>query len=394
MHPLPLAALVLVAVVTVGASVLQHRRVSRLTLELADLRAQLSEVPGATPASTRPIPMPAAPARSVARSSLDAGDPSLSRRLDAIEDLLASLSAANEHLMDRGQLPLSAEKTAQLLAKLSDPTLADRDRLQALRLLRRNDSLDDGALQVSLQWLNDASDTGTRTRLVQQLAGLTNAVLKAPLLALAAGDPSTEVRQQAVTGLRKFIEDPQVEAQLWSVLTSESEAGIRREARNALMEGPLNESRVASLRQRASETTGSLEERTLAWQALRKSGIDAPEVTSALAQLAMAPMETRDRLRLFETFNQASDPAFVAPLVNGLQDPNPTVRARAADALSDFRTEPVVEEWYRYLAENDADPGVRRQAVRVLNQESANDRARNMMQRMRPGQAPRDRGRP
>ena len=42
------------------------------------------------------------------------------------------------------------------------------------------------------------------------------------------------------------------------------------------------------------------------------------------------------------------------------------VRERAAGALSGFRSEPVVQEWLEYLAENDADQRVRREAFQSL----------------------------
>jgi HEAT repeat protein len=54
------------------------------------------------------------------------------------------------------------------------------------------------------------------------------------------------------------------------------------------------------------------------------------------------------------------------PLVYGLQDPNPIVRERAADALSGYKEDPAIVEWLRYVWENDADPRVRREAQQSL----------------------------
>jgi HEAT repeat protein len=281
---------------------------------------------------------------------------------------VARLAESNEHLMDRGQLPLSAAKTEQLLSKFSDTSAPDRDRLQALRLLRRNDALGDDALQQALQWLQGSTNAATRTRLVQQLSGLTNAALRDPLLALATTDANAEVRQRAISGLRAFVDDPQVEAQLWGMLQGDATAGIRRQLRDVLTDGPLSEARLESLRQRAVSGTATLDERTLAWEALRGSGNSNPEVSASLAQLAMTTTDTSERLRLFEAFNSASDPAFIPSLVQGLQDPSPQVRARAADALSDFRSDPAVAEWFQYVAANDTDAAVRRQAARAMEQ--------------------------
>ena len=58
--------------------------------------------------------------------------------------------------------------------------------------------------------------------------------------------------------------------------------------------------------------------------------------------------------------------AGVKRVVAAMQDPNPLVRERAADALNDFSSDPNILQWLRYVAENDADPAVRRQAFRAL----------------------------
>jgi len=180
------------------------------------------------------------------------------------------------------------------------------------------------------------------------------------------------------------VNDPVVETQMWELLLKDTDEGVRRQARDVIIDGPVSEARAAALRDRAVAAASTLEERAIAWEALKSSGQGSPEVSAALSQLAQTTTDTRERLQLFEAFNEASDPAFIPPLVQGLQDSSPLVRARAADALSDFRSEPAIEEWFRYLAENDSDPTVRRQAMRVLNQGSRGTR---------PGQRPPGRGR-
>ncbi|MBC8003705.1 MAG: HEAT repeat domain-containing protein, partial [Opitutaceae bacterium] len=57
------------------------------------------------------------------------------------------------------------------------------------------------------------------------------------------------------------------------------------------------------------------------------------------------------------------------PLVFGLQDPNPLIRQEAADALSRHATDPAVREWLQYVASNDADPRVRREAYQALQEQ-------------------------
>lgn len=363
MRPLPAIPALLVALVLGAALVLQHQRLQRLNSDLTRLRMELGDRPLL---EADPGESPAQPA-SRNLGLVSTADPSLQHRLIAVEEAVATLMEANEHLMSRGQIPLSSEKRNQLLAQLSDPTADERERLRALRLLRRGGGLDDDVVQQVVGWLNGSTNGGLQLRLLQQLAGLTNSALRDPLLALVSAGGNAEVQQRVIGALRPFMEDPQVEAQLWGLLQKDGAAGVRREVREALVEGPASEARVAALRLKASNPTATLDERSVAWEALRASGQTAPEVSASLAQLALTTTDSQERVRLFEAFNQASDPAFVPSLVQGLQDPSPLVRAKAADALSDFRSDPAIEEWYRYLVENDTDPTVRRQASRVLN---------------------------
>ncbi|MFO1461491.1 MAG: HEAT repeat domain-containing protein [Verrucomicrobiota bacterium] len=378
MRSIPTVPALLVAAALAGALGFQQHRINQLASQLGEVRRDLLKVTG------EPAPAPETQIEPAEHASAPADAP-LIRRLISVEQAVERLTEANDHLMNRGQLPLTTGKREQLLAQLENPSAEDRERLQALRLLRRNGSIPDEALRATLDWLGSTTNAGVQSRLLQQLSGLTNASLQAPLLALATGSSGVEVRQKAVGALRPFVGDPQVDSQLWDLFLKETDPGLRRQAREALVEGPVSDARAAVLRDRASAPANTVEERTLAWEALRSAGKSTPEVSAALAQLAQNTTDTRDRLRIFEVFNEASDPAFIPPLVQGLQDPSPLVRARAADALSDFRSEPAVEEWFRYLAENDADPNVRRQAMRALSDRAATQ----------PGRQPgRPRGRP
>jgi hypothetical protein len=50
-----------------------------------------------------------------------------------------------------------------------------------------------------------------------------------------------------------------------------------------------------------------------------------------------------------------------------LQDASPLVREPAAKALKDYNTDPNVQKWLRWAAENDSDPAVRKEAFSALN---------------------------
>jgi HEAT repeat protein len=354
----------LIIVVTLSFAValgIQHQSIRKLQTELSALTVSPA-VPAVIDDSTESPAVPVAllPVATVAPAS------DLPQRVASLEQVLAQLVQASEYLMDRGQLPPDPAKIAELNQILADPSSSDRDRLQALRLLRRNNVLTDDTVHLAANWLSTATNGNVRETILQQLAGRTNAILREPLLRLATIDPDDDVREQAVENLRRFAGDAGVEAQLWQMLRAEPDRGVREEIADALRAGPASAARVAALRERALGPQSSLEERLIALRALQDANADASDVAASLALMAQQTQNPVERARLFREFDRANDPAFVPPLVQGLQDPNPVVRERAADALSDFRSDPNIQQWLRYVAENDADPRVRREAFRGL----------------------------
>lgn len=355
--------LILTAVLAlVGAMAIQHQYTRRLASDVAALRQELA------------VAEPAQPKIEARRErAMSWGDPAISQRLDALEQTVAQLVRNSEYLMERGQLPASANKVTDLFAKLNDPTAPDRDRLQALRTLRRSGGMSDDTVAHAVQWAKNATNADTRDDILSALEGLTNSVLREPLLAFAANDPDSSVREQALDSLRRFVSDPQVEAQFWKMINDPDE-DIRDTAMDGIIEGPKTPERFAALEQRAKNPDGSLDERLLAWRALRAANQDVPDVSAALIDMAKTSQDPFQRARVIQAFDDAVESAtgrdapLLPPLVQGLQDPSPLVRERAADALNDFRADATVQQWLRYAAENDPDPAVRRQAARAITQ--------------------------
>ena len=319
--------------------------------------------PSAVPDSE---PAPAAPRRPPATRAVAVADEELNERVGVLEKTVAQLTAASEHLMSRGQLPLADHKRAELEQKVMDLSASDRDRLQALRLLRRNGSLSEAMVQQTLSWLKIATNNGLREDLVQQLGSATNSLLREPMIKLATSDPNSDVRERAIQNLRGAVSDPQVEALLWNLARTDTDGDVREEAEEALREAPMTDARRTDMRARALDPNSSLDDRLLAVQVLRESGDAASEATAALAQLAQASKDPRERARVFEAFDGSTDPNMKLPLVHGLSDPDPLVRERAADALSGYKTDPAIVEWLKHVAANDADPRVRREASQAL----------------------------
>jgi HEAT repeat protein len=294
-------------------------------------------------------------------------DTDLRERVAALETQVSQLMQNSDYLMSRGQLPLAQNKIAELEQKLLDPNAPERERLQALRLLRRNGAMSDTTVQHALSWLQTATNNGLREDIVEQLGGTTNHLLRGPMMNLATTDVNPDVRQQAVENLRRFLTDPQVEALLWSLARSDSDGGVREEAEEALREGPMTDARRNALQARALDPNSSLDERLIAVSALRESGEMAAEATAALAQFAQTTQDPSERARVFGAFDGSTDPNMKLPLVYGLQDPDPVVRQRAADALSGYKADPAIVEWLKHVASSDADPRVRREASQALN---------------------------
>jgi hypothetical protein len=347
----------------VAVGLLWAQTVRKLRLELADVRQQLADM-GSQPANETTagsVPSGISPAR---RS----GDAGLGRRVDELEGAVAQLARASEYLMERGQLPLAANKIEDLSRLFNDATAADRERLRALGLLRRNGGMSDEVVQQALGWLQSSTNAGTRRDLVQQLRGSTNAAVKAPLMGLVSADPNGNVREEAVETLRRFTDDPAVESALWNAALNDPDGDVRDEAREAVREGPAGEARLAALRERATNPQATLDEQLMALETLRNANAPTSDIVAGLALLAQNTQDPAQRTRLFQSFDDFDDPATKMPLVLGLQDPNPLVREEAADALSRHAADPAVREWLQFVANNDADSTVRREAMQALQE--------------------------
>lgn len=358
-------ATVVCALALAGVAAVQHGTLTVLRGDLAAVRQELAEMRG------RPAERPSAPAALVARepARVSSADAQLERRLASLEQSVAQLAEASRQLMERGQLRPDEEFLADMRRKLLDAAAPDRDRLNALRVLRRSGGgLDDAVLQQVAAWAQGAADGGVRENVLNTLEGMTNAVLRAAFLQMAATDAEADVREQAVDNLRRFVNDPQAEALLWDRLRNDPDERVRDEAASALRSGPFTEARLAALKARAASANAPLEERLLAWGALRNARVNTADINASFAQIAQSTTDPVERARLFRAFDGASDPAMIPPLVNGLLDPNPAIRQQAADSLSGLKTDATVQQWLRYISQTDPDPQVRREALQALEE--------------------------
>ena len=340
----------------IGISALHVYTTGQLKRELREVRTQLSEATG-----TQPRVEAAGAGRSVSLGTLPS-------RVSNLEQRMAELTKTSEFLTDRGIMPPSPERADQMKQRFFDPNASDNDRLRAFRMMRRSGEVTDDLALQAVQWAQTSTNMNTRRELFRQLDGLTNSTLKQPLLGMLANEKDGRLREELVDVLGDFASDPAVESKLWELALNDPNGDVREQAEEHLTEGTMTGDRLASLRQKAADANLPLEARLLALRGLREANATAPEVIAEMASLAQTSADPVQRARLFDAFDGLNDPNLMPPLVYGLQDPNPIVRERAADALSAFASNPEIQQWLNFIIQNDADPRVKREAYQALEQ--------------------------
>ena len=360
--------LVLAAIV-----VLQMTTTAKMKAEMEQLRAELSGVQESG-VHDDPEGLPARPDQPRRTGGVSLG--TLPGRVTTLEQSVAELGKISEYLVERGMVPPSEERLSEMRERFFDPNASDGDRLRGLRLLRREGQLTDGVALQALNWLQSSTNANTRRQLLRQLDGATNAVMAQPLLAQLGTEESGNVREELVDVLGSFANDPAIESKLWELAMNDPNGEVREEARDALTDGNMTPERVESLKQKATNPNASLDERLLALEGLKEADTHPPEVLAEMTHLVQTSTDPVVRAKLYDALDGINDPSLMAPLVAGLQDANPIVRERAADALGSFSSDPRIQEWLNHVIANDADPRVQREAAQALEQSRRRDRGR------------------
>jgi HEAT repeat protein len=326
--------------------------------QIRQLKREISTLRGETPMQSEAKPEAVAPASNP--DDIEA----LRSRLTHLEQTVAHLPRTSR--IAQAENTPSEDELVRLQQRFADPATPDNERVRAIRTLRRSNKLGDDAVVQTLATLQTSTNAGIRRELLQSLEGSTNAALKQPLLAMLDTEMGDNgAREQVVNMLRRFADDPTVEAKLWDLALNDPNTRVRDQARDALSRAPATPERVEQLLNRASNPDASLDERLVSFRALRVAKSQTPELVADLGTLAQNTTDPIARAKLFKSFNGLTDPSLMAPLVNGLQDTDPVVRQNAANALSEF-PDPRVQQWLTHLIQNDADPAVKREAHAAL----------------------------
>ena len=347
------------AIVVLGLGAVQVKEMTAFRAELAELRAELQGSQEPTTAEAK------GPQKTVV---LDRNS-GLHGRLSSLERAVADLTKASETLMDRGMVPPSEDRLAQMQDRFFDPNASEADRVRSLRLLKRNNrQLNDEIVTQAMNLLQTSTNGNTRRQLLQQLEGVTNAALKQPIMAMLESETTRDIREGLVEVLSEFAGDAAVENKLWQLALHDPDGDVREEAQDALEDAPATPERVQKMQATALNAQASLDERLMSMRALQEANALAPEVVTEMVNLAQNSSDPVERAKLFRAFDGINDQNLMAPLVQGLQDPNPIVRENAADALGSFASDPRIKEWLNHVIANDTDPRVKREAHAALEQ--------------------------
>ena len=333
--------LIVLALGVIGLLVAQHRSLRDLRKQFGALETRFSEVDSGSAA-----PMDSDRPREVA--ALD--NSALIRRVTDLEKIVMHALATN--------------KTEDLQAKVAAAGTTDAEKLNALRLLRRNKGLSDEVVQHALDWLQSTQDAALRREILQQIDGATNAAAKQVLMNLLA-DTDPRIRQEAIENLRHLAGDPDVERKLLDLM-NDQDPKIRERAEDALRDGPVTPARIARSQQQLSDPNIPIDQKLTAFHIIEEGGGDISASVAAMLQIAQTSQDPAVRAKIFRALDGVTDPQLVQPFVTALQDPDPALRRRALSGLRRFNGDPKVREWLQYVATTDADPRVQKEAKQAL----------------------------
>jgi hypothetical protein len=354
--------LLTLAAVAIGALVLtflQLMKINRLQREVSALHSQ-------------PTAVSYGSGLGAPSARLEASIENLEYRLQRLEFASTEFSGVIEVLQKQGDLPLQAETIASLKVQLQNPDATDQDRFRALRLLRGTQNLSDDLFYDVLAWLQTATNAHTRRTLVSRLKDFPNADYRQPLLELLDKEDSLAVRYQIIASLHPFRGDSQVEDRLWQLSQNDPDRRLRELALQELAKGQLTSERIAALQANAMRPDLPLEDQLQAFRTLRNAQAISPAVLDKWIDLAGRAEDPSRRAKILSALDGVTDERIKVPLVQGLQDPSPVVRERAAHILGRFaHSDARIREWLIYVSQNDSDPEVQREAHRMLEREPA-----------------------
>jgi HEAT repeat protein len=120
-----------------------------------------------------------------------------------------------------------------------DPNLSASEKLAALDQLRDNGAQTPEVISHMLDFYLSNQDPGTRAEILSQFDGVTDPILKIPLLDGLANDPNARVREEAADSLSGYLDDPKVVEWLQFAASNDPDSRVREEAADVLEDAGL-----------------------------------------------------------------------------------------------------------------------------------------------------------
>lgn len=291
------------------------------------------------------------------------------------ESLVAALNRRAAPETPQPPAPNQDQVVASSMQTLLDTSMPERERSQALALMRgaQGSIQEDAAIHAAIALAAESSDSNIRGTVWQQLRGADKPYLIQPLLAALETETDDFPRQMAVTALGDYLDDPSVRSALESVARDDPSAQIRDVAAAAT----LSESELhAMIKSRVLDSELSADKRLRAltnpFGDMRFGFADAipidTEVAGALVDIGSdTSVNASLRSSALGRLSNASFPGLSLTLLTLLEhDAEAQVRSAAARALTSHAGDPAVRAALEATRDSDIDPDVRSNARQAL----------------------------
>ncbi len=158
----------------------------------------------------------------------------LGERLAYLEAGMKQWLVFQQKMMLEGEIEASPELVAAMKQQVLNPNASEADRLQALRILRRNDERSPEVVASMIQMASTTESPRVRADIFRQMEGVEDPAFGQTLLQFAANDPNAMVREEAVESMEAFVSDPRYLEALTLIAEQDASDEVRVEAYEVL----------------------------------------------------------------------------------------------------------------------------------------------------------------
>ena len=219
------------------------RRLVRLEAEVERLLRKIEDLEHRTVSGAPSREVLPAPTTSLTNEPSQAGsEERLLARFEALKNQLApALEWAEAEQQRRQRDAVETQADLSELERIAiDTNLSGPERLQALRTLRGN-QLPDGSdarthnvIVSMLDLYRGSTSSDVRADIFRRLDGVTDPVLRSPLMDALARDTDARVREEAAETLAHYTDDPSVRLALEQALHNDQDSQVREQAEESL----------------------------------------------------------------------------------------------------------------------------------------------------------------